>query len=625
MSELDAFVSLCESIQSHAAHLATAQIQPFAQLALEAWRRSHALVAIGQKTQLPSQLTLPETWNLLGEATLEAQDPVLGEATLEEHRSPVEPFMDSLDLFPDSPPSLGDLESNLFDFDTLSDLDLAEIAAMEDLQGVIGDFNFEEAAQDAKSLIPEPSLEETWNCDATEIAEGGSQTITAGESQTIASETAEEIWINDQPETDKTDSVAEPSVQDSDPVFDPLTSIPAPTLSPKETAGTTVRVPMEQLQKINALFGQLIVERNAINLRLSQLQNFVTLMTQRMNQLERSNHQLRQWYDQSAVMEIRNFSFGDATRTEFGIRKQEQGIWQEEVQGSIGQGEQLSPQMIQISRQQAANTALASIPNSELRTPNSELRTPNSFQFDTLELDRYTDLHVLSQDQMETIVQLQEVAADIGLSLREMEEATGDLNYTTRSLQSSITRTQMRPFSDIVSRFPRVVRDLSLQYNKQVQLKLEGETTLIDRLTLENLTDPLNHLLRNAFAHGIEDLETRQALGKPPLGTITLRATHRGNQTIITMQDDGQGISLDKIRDRLGKLGMAQTEIESLRDRELLDLIFEPGFSTAEQLTELSGRGVGMDVVRTNLQQIRGDIRIDTKPNQGTTFTLRVP
>ena len=192
-------------------------------------------------------------------------------------------------------------------------------------------------------------------------------------------------------------------------------------------------------------------------------------------------------------------------------------------------------------------------------------------------------------------------------------------------MQGNVTRTQMLPFARVVRRFPRVIRDLNLQFDKQVQLKVIGESTLLDRSFIDALSDPLMHLLRNAFDHGIEDAETRIAAGKPPSGTITIQASNQGTYTVINVSDDGGGIPVTKIGDRLKEMGFSQAEIDQIPEPELLDFIFDPGFSTVKKVTELSGRGVGMDVVRTNLQEIRGDVRVSTKPGQGTTFSLKIP
>ncbi len=348
---------------------------------------------------------------------------------------------------------------------------------------------------------------------------------------------------------------------------------PAPT--PQTSANRqTVRVPVEYLQQFNRVFGKLVLERNAINLRLQEIQNYTRLLRTRMQNLESSNKELRQWYDRAST------------------------------EGTIA-----NPDLDRSAVSQ----------NLAIGNP----ATPN--EFDLLELDRYSDLHLVSQSQIETIVQLQEVTADIELSLREMTHSVGSLNQTTRTMQSNLTRTQMLPFADVVKRFPRLIRDLSVQFDKSVDLKIGGEHTGIDRSMLDSLSDPLIHLLRNAFDHGIEDLVTRLAAGKSARGTIEIAASQRGGETVITIADDGGGIRLDRIRQRLEQMGLPNIEVARMSETDLLDTIFEPGFSTSTSLTELSGRGVGMDVVRTNIERIGGTIRVHTQAGVGTKFTIRVP
>ena len=342
---------------------------------------------------------------------------------------------------------------------------------------------------------------------------------------------------------------------------------------PKKEKGRMVKVPAEQLENLNNLSSKLILERNAAILRLKQLQNFVNLTKSRMYRLEQSSNQLRKLYDGASLEGMMPSA----------PTKPEAVAWQPESSSTMTE------------------------------------------KFDALEMDHYTDLHLLSQEQMETIVQLQEVTADMDLGIQEMGQIVRDFSYTTRELQQNITRSQMRPFSELVGRFPRLIRDLSNQYSKQVELKIEGETTYIDRQALEFLSDPLTHLLRNAFDHGLEDTQTRIAAGKSEIGHIGLKAVQKGSQTVITIADDGGGINTNKIRDRFLKMGFTEAEVANIPEADLLDAIFEPGFSTAKQVTELSGRGVGMDVVRSNLKQIRGDIQVKTEIGQGTTFTISVP
>ena len=301
------------------------------------------------------------------------------------------------------------------------------------------------------------------------------------------------------------------------------------------SVGKMVRVPLEQLKQFNNLFEKLILERNTINLHLKQTQNLTVLMRQRMQQIEQSNTQLKKWYDRASL----------------------EGIVTTTKESSFTQSSPSLP-----SRKE---------------------------QFDVLEMDRYTELHLVCQEQIETIVQLEEVSTDIELGLQEINQAVQSLNQTTKLLQGNVTRTQMVPFAEVTKRFPRVLRELSIQFGKQVNLKIIGENTLIDRSIIETLGDPLLHLLRNAFDHGIEPPEARVATGKSPEGTITLQALNKGMQTVITLRDDGGGIRSDKIRARLRSLGI--TDEYKMSDTEVLDFIFEPGFSTAEQVTELFWAG----------------------------------
>ncbi len=232
-----------------------------------------------------------------------------------------------------------------------------------------------------------------------------------------------------------------------------------------------------------------------------------------------------------------------------------------------------------------------------------------------------SDRYFLPPAMLQDLVRLQEVTNDIDLTLQETDQSVSELNRVAKQLQTSLTKVRMRPFADLVSRFPRFIRELCSEYGKDVELIISGEQTLIDRTVLESLNNPLMHLLRNAFDHGIEKPEIRSRLGKKTTGTIEIKAAYQGNQTIITVKDDGGGINLDEIRKKAPLLGIDPNSSEE----KLLSLIFEPGFSTASQVTALSGRGVGMDVVRTDLQQIRGDIKVDTRLGVGTTFTLSVP
>ena len=353
----------------------------------------------------------------------------------------------------------------------------------------------------------------------------------------------------------------------------------APAADPDEAdSDSTVRVPVKQINQLSDLFGELTIERHRLELEVSRLRGLVGTLQTRMRTLDQVNSDLRAAYDTVATQDTRH---------------------------------PLLP----------AAPALQNVSEIVALTADSALRQ----QFDVLELDHYRDLHLPFREIIETIIQLQEVGADIELSLDGTEQTTRTLRKTSRQLQKNLTQLRMRPLSDIFDRYPRSLRQMSLQYNKPVELKLKGDRTLVDRNVLEALQEPLMHIIRNCFDHGIEDAETRQQRGKPATGTIAISAQQHNSRTIITIRDDGGGIAVEKIRDRARRMGLDEGLLAAASDQELLSLIFEPGFSTASEVTDLSGRGIGMDVVRSKLKEIRGDIQVDTQPGAGTTFTISIP
>ncbi len=204
--------------------------------------------------------------------------------------------------------------------------------------------------------------------------------------------------------------------------------------------------------------------------------------------------------------------------------------------------------------------------------------------------------------------------------------ASQRLNLCTSELQESIMKTRMQPISNVFNRFPRVVRDITQSINKNVTLKLEGAETELDKTIIEGIRDPLTHLVRNAIDHGVEDEQTRTGVGKDPKGTVILRAFHEGGQVNIEIVDDGAGIIPDKIRQKaVEKDVITPQQAETISDREAINLIFRAGFSTAEKVTNISGRGVGMDVVRTNIEKIGGNVEILSEAGNGSTIKIKIP
>lgn len=213
-----------------------------------------------------------------------------------------------------------------------------------------------------------------------------------------------------------------------------------------------------------------------------------------------------------------------------------------------------------------------------------------------------------------------------GLEDAALAAASQRINLITTELQEGVMKTRMQPIRNAWSKLPRVVRDLSISCGKQVQVKMDGAETELDKTILEAIKDPLTHIVRNSVDHGIETAEVRRKAGKPPEGTLLLRAYHEGGQVNIEIADDGAGISVDRVRQKAVEKGMVTAEqAAAMSDREAIQLILLPGFSTAAKVTNVSGRGVGMDVVKTNVEKIGGTLDIHSTVGKGTTLRIKIP
>ncbi|MCQ8181344.1 chemotaxis protein CheA [Methylomonas sp. SURF-1] len=208
--------------------------------------------------------------------------------------------------------------------------------------------------------------------------------------------------------------------------------------------------------------------------------------------------------------------------------------------------------------------------------------------------------------------------------LDQLKNGLSQLERHTRELQESVMNIRMLPISFVFSRFPRLAHDISTKLGKKIELKLVGENTEVDKTVVELLSDPLVHLVRNSLDHGIEMPEVRIAAGKPETGTVTLEAYHRGGNIVIEVSDDGKGLDKDKLRAKAIEKGLIDADAV-LSEKQTYELIFMPGFSTAEKLTDISGRGVGMDVVRRNIQALGGDIEILSELGKGSTISIHLP
>lgn len=338
----------------------------------------------------------------------------------------------------------------------------------------------------------------------------------------------------------------------------------------------TMRVPVKQLDNLGNLIGELVVSRNT---------------------LEQDQERMRQFLD-NLLHQVQNL-------TDVGQRMQD---LYERV-------------LLEIA-------LLSSRRQNHHFMPEGATQMSNSTEHDlsVFEMDKFTPFHTLAQEILELIVRVRESASDIEFLVDETDQVTRQLRQITNKLQEGINRSRMVPFAQTADRLPRGVRDNSIKFGKQVELMVEGSETLIDKMILENLNDPMTHLVNNALAHGIERPEDRQRKGKSPTGRITIRAFHQGNQTVISVSDDGAGIDAERVKAKALDKGLITSEqAKTLSRLEVYDLLFAAGFTTKDQADDLAGRGVGLDVVRTNLSAIRGVVNIDSNLGKGTSFTIRVP
>lgn len=348
-----------------------------------------------------------------------------------------------------------------------------------------------------------------------------------------------------------------------------------PMAQPEKKA--TIRVELESLNELINFMGELVINRTNLERQEILLREEVKRLRRHIFELNQLGVQLREDYDYLSV------------------RRNNQPLFPD----------------------------LSFARNNHYWQPNHSQR---DYHFDPLELDEYSEFHSTAQRVIETSQALAASSAKIEDLGGQFERSIDQLRRITNSLRSRIMQLRVVPFSSAVDHLPRAVRDLCRTYNKEVNLVLLGRDTKVDESLLDALRDPLVHLVRNAFDHGIESPEVRKAAGKPPTGQIEIEACHQGGQTIITVSDDGRGIDPELIRQKVVKRGiLAPEQASDLSIAELYDFLFWPGFSTADVVTDLSGRGVGLDVVRNNLRQVRGTVKVDSRPGKGTTFIIKLP
>jgi two-component system, chemotaxis family, sensor kinase CheA len=242
-------------------------------------------------------------------------------------------------------------------------------------------------------------------------------------------------------------------------------------------------------------------------------------------------------------------------------------------------------------------------------------------------IDKVDDLINMVGELVITQSMLSQIGEDENFdasSIERLKEGLGQLEQYTRELQENVMRIRMMPINFAFQRFPRLVHDLSSHFGKNIELVMKGEQTELDKTVLEKIGDPLVHLVRNSLDHGIESPEVRAEAGKPETGTIELSAYHQGGNIVIEIRDDGAGLNTKKILKKAIEKGLVGKD-DRLSEDQIADLIFRPGFSTADVVSDVSGRGVGMDVVRRNIRELGGMVDVKSRPGEGSTFTIRLP
>ena len=369
-----------------------------------------------------------------------------------------------------------------------------------------------------------------------------------------------------QPQTEEQPTVS----PDPTPVEQPpAEETPDPPTAAARSTGEVVRVPLERLDELVRITSEFVITGTTLEQRINDLTRFINELAPSLERIQRIATRLDSDYHDLSV------SMGATTN---------------------------------IPSDGASVSGFA----------------PN--EFDSLEFDQYTELYMLSRELTETSSDIKTVHNSLRTLLGDFDSILTRQNRLSSEVQDKLMRTRMVPLGTIVTRMQRAVRLVSRKQSKQINFSISGDHIELDKKVLEEMSDPLLHILRNAVDHGIEPAELRQVTGKPENGSITVRAFYEGNQVVIEIIDDGAGLDMTRIRAKAVANGyITESEVETISDEELHQLIFVPGFSTASQVSDISGRGVGMDVVKSAVAKMQGTIQVRSTVAKGTTFTIRLP
>lgn len=346
----------------------------------------------------------------------------------------------------------------------------------------------------------------------------------------------------------------------------------------------SVRVRLQKLDELVNLFGELLVNRSVLEERIQRLMRIVADVSLSSNRLRDVGQKLESGFEAATLPSGHS------------------------IQVMPGDGDQ-------------SNNGFNS---NGWRNGKNETNLSHLAEFDELELDRYTEFHRLARGLSEGISDMTTLSTEMESVIRDCENVFTRENRLSTTFQDRLMKVRLVPLSTMSPRLYRAARAVALKQHKDFEFLLEGEETEVDRTVYEELAGPLLHLMRNAVNHAIETPEVRVQKGKPPTGQIKLSAAYEGNQVVITVRDDGTGIDPEHVRNTAIARGLIRVD-QTLNENDLIELIFRPGFSTAEVVSEESGRGVGLDVVRDSVSRFRGTIEVESTPGQGTAFTMKFP
>jgi chemosensory pili system protein ChpA (sensor histidine kinase/response regulator) len=405
------------------------------------------------------------------------------------------------------------------------------------------------------------------------------------------------------------------------PKDEPKPETPEPMAAPSMPVGMaqskSVRIGLERLDRMMNAVGELVINRTRMLGRLAELERLAEVLNFSKGRMTDKIWEFQDKYEfirLNAAPALSSMSWPGSSLESHG------GYGSAPAYGGFGGGGFNPPDFGSsgFGNSSYGNSAYGS---SAYGAPHS-----GHSEFSELEMDRYDDFGILSRSLTEISADITEVLTQLDGFVRRVDGDIDEFTKLAHRLQDEITQARMVPIGNLFTRIARTVRDAAKASSKQVELVLAGAETELDNNIIQQIADPLLHLVRNAVAHGIERADERYEAGKPDQGNIAVRAYHKGNHIYIEVEDDGRGVDFDRVKATAVESGMLSADdAERLNRREVLDLLFRPGFSTAPRRTELAGRGVGLDVVRANVNNLNGEVEIETEKGIGSRFTLKVP